>query len=113
MPLLPAGRGRGIAVFPTRGGLYRHLAERDAEPEGKVVVELEGKLSEERDLDADAGALLVHPERIVEIRPLDAELLARLSFTGVAGPSEREESSPGTGARKAIAYRAAEEKGLG
>ncbi len=49
---------------------------RDTEPEGKVVVELEGRLSDERDLDADAGALLVHPERIVAIEPLDAELLA-------------------------------------
>lgn len=72
-------RRKGIAVFPTRAGLYRYLAERDAKPEGKVVVELEGRLSEERDLDADAGALLVHPERIVTIRPLDAELLARLA----------------------------------
>lgn len=72
-------RRRGIAVFPTRGGLYRYLAERDADLEGKVVVELEGRLSEERDLDADAGALLVHPQRIVAIQPLDAELLSSLS----------------------------------
>jgi hypothetical protein len=70
---------QGIAVFPARGGLYKYLAERDADSAGKVVVELEGRLSDERDLDADAGALLVHPERIVAIQPLDAELLARLS----------------------------------
>jgi hypothetical protein len=68
-------RRQGIAVFPTRGGLYRYLAERNADPEGKVVVELEGVLSEERDLDADAGALLVHPQRILAIQPLKAELL--------------------------------------
>jgi hypothetical protein len=43
--------------------------------EGKVVVELEGTISDERDLDADAGALLVCPERIVAVFPLDARLL--------------------------------------
>jgi hypothetical protein len=74
-------RRHGIAVFPTRGGLYRYLAERDTDPGAKVVVELEGRLSEERDLDADTGALLVHPLRIVAIQPLDAELLSSLSQT--------------------------------
>lgn len=69
---------RGVAVFPIREGLYRYLAERDAELRGKVVVELEGRLSDERDLDADAGALLVHPERIVGVEPLDAELVGEL-----------------------------------
>jgi hypothetical protein len=68
-------RRKGIAVFPAREGLYRYLAERDAELKDKVVVELEGRPSEERDLDADAGALLVHPERIVAVRPLDPELV--------------------------------------
>lgn len=71
-------RRRGVAVFPAREGLYRYLAERDAEIEGKVVVELEGRLSDERDLDADAGALLVHPERIVGVEPLDAGLVAAI-----------------------------------
>jgi hypothetical protein len=62
----------GIAAFPTREGLYRYLAGKpEAQIEGKVMVELEGPLSEERDLDADAGALLVCPERIVSITPLD------------------------------------------
>lgn len=32
-------RRRGIAVFPTRAGLYRYLAERDAEVGDKVMVE--------------------------------------------------------------------------
>lgn len=31
-------RRAGLAVFPKREGLYRYLAERDAEVEGKVVV---------------------------------------------------------------------------
>lgn len=66
---------RGIAVFPTRAGLYRYLAERDAEVSDRVLVELEGEPSEDVDLDADAGALLVHPTRIVAVAPLDAALL--------------------------------------
>lgn len=68
---------RGVAVFPTREGLYRYLAlkEEDAELEGKVVVELQGPLSEERDLDADQGALLVLPERVVSVAPLDPQLV--------------------------------------
>jgi hypothetical protein len=71
-------RRAGIAVFPTREGLYRYLAEKNASVEGKIVVELEGRLSDERDLDADAGALLLLPERIVETTPLDTRLIAAI-----------------------------------
>ena len=71
-------RRRGVAAFPTREGLYRYLAERNANLERKVVVELAGRLSDERDLDADTGALLVHPEQVVEVLPLDAELIAAI-----------------------------------
>ncbi len=81
-------RRHGVAVFPTREGLYRYLAERDARVEGKVVVELEGRIADERDLDADAGALLVHPEEIVEVQPLDPELIEAVRSRledGVAG----------------------------
>lgn len=81
-------RRRGVAVFPTREGLYRYLAERNAHTEGKVVVELEGRIAEERDLDADADALLVHPREIVEVQPLDRELISAIRARldkGVAG----------------------------
>jgi hypothetical protein len=71
-------RRAGIAVFPAREGLYRYLAEKNASVEGKIVVELEGRLGEERDIDADAGALLLMPERIVEAVPLDTELIAAI-----------------------------------
>jgi hypothetical protein len=65
-------RRRGIAVFPSREGLYRYLAwKSDSEPEGKIVVELAGRLSDDRDLDADHGALLIFPERVVAVEPLD------------------------------------------
>ena len=66
---------RGIAAFPARRGLYRYLAERDDELEGKVVVEMEARVGDERDLDADTGALLVMPTAIKELRPLDLELV--------------------------------------
>jgi len=75
-------RRRGVAVFPAKEGLYRYLAERGAEVEGKVVVELEGRISDERDLDADAGALLVSPEEVVAIEPLDAELVLAIRSRG-------------------------------
>jgi hypothetical protein len=68
-------RRRGIAVFPSAEGLYRYLVERDGNVEGSLIVALEGRLSDDRDLDADAGALLVHPERILEVRPVDREIV--------------------------------------
>lgn len=67
---------RGVAVFPRREGLYRYLAwKNDAEVGGKVVVELVGALSDDRDLDADHGALLVFPDRVVSVEPLDPALV--------------------------------------
>jgi len=71
-------RRHGVAVFPTAEGLYRYLAERNADVNNRLIVEVEGRLADERDLDADAGALLVHPEGIVEVKPLDAKLIARI-----------------------------------
>lgn len=69
-------RRRGIAVFPAREGLYRYLAwKNDASVEGKVVVELAGELSEDRDLDADHGALLIFPDQLFSVEPLDAEVV--------------------------------------
>jgi hypothetical protein len=65
----------GTAVFPSREGLYRYLAVKEADVEDSVVVELEGPVSEDLDLDADEGALLIHPRRIVGIEPLDADLV--------------------------------------
>lgn len=70
-------RRHGVAVFPSREGLYRYIAwKNDAGAEGKVVVELAGELSEDCDLDADLGALLVLPEEVVSVERLDPELVA-------------------------------------
>jgi hypothetical protein len=81
-------RRHGVAVFPNREGLYRYLAwKSDAGVEGKAVVELAGELSEDRDLDADHGALLVLPERVVSVEPLDPGLVA--SIRDRVGEEER------------------------
>ena len=70
---------RGLAVFPSREGLYRYLAwKNDAGVEGQVVVEIEGELSGDLDLDADHGALLVLPERLVSVERLDPQVVAAI-----------------------------------
>ncbi len=67
----------GVSVFPDEEGLYRYMARRDADLEGSVVVELEGRRSQDEDFDADEGALLVHPTRIVDSRPVDMDAVRR------------------------------------
>ncbi|HVD86253.1 MAG TPA: hypothetical protein VNB59_02490 [Solirubrobacterales bacterium] len=77
-------RRHGIAVFPSREGLYRYLAWKEAELDGRVVVELAGTLSDDCDLDADHGALLIFPDRVVSVEPLDPEVVRAIqSRTGV------------------------------
>jgi hypothetical protein len=71
-------RREGVSVFPTEGGLYRYLVEQGAELDGTVVVEVAGDLSPDRDLDADSGALLAHPQEIVSVREIDEERVAEL-----------------------------------
>lgn len=61
----------GVSVFPSIEGLRRYLAERDAEANGCGVVELDGELTGDVDLDADAGALLIQPTRVVGMCPLE------------------------------------------
>ncbi len=68
----------GISVFPDEDGLYRYVLKRDAELDGACVVELEGMSSNDEDFDADEGALLVKPDRIVDVRDLDQERLGEL-----------------------------------
>jgi hypothetical protein len=63
----------GVSVFPTLAGLYRYLVERDFDFDDQVIVELEGDLSDEPDLDADEGSLLVHPTEIITRHAVDFE----------------------------------------
>ena len=64
-------RRDGVSVFPSIEGLVRYIEAREAGSDGYVVVELEGELTGDRDLDADAGALLLRPTRVVATRPFD------------------------------------------
>jgi len=66
-------RRAGVSSFPTADGLRRYLRERDADLNGDVILELEGALSGDRDLDADDGAILVFPRRIAGRLPASPE----------------------------------------
>jgi len=73
----------GISSFPKLDGLHRYLVERHADLSRHVILELEGELSEDRDLDADEGAILSQPTRIVGCHEVNGlrirELRNRLS----------------------------------
>jgi hypothetical protein len=58
----------GVSVFPDEDALYRYMVRRDADIEEARLVELEGEPSEDEDFDADEGAVLVRPRRIVSVR---------------------------------------------
>src|SRR3954447_4279575 len=60
----------GVSVFPNAKGLLRYMIRRGTDLNGCRLVELEGELSGELDFDADEGALLVRPTRIVDDRPI-------------------------------------------
>jgi hypothetical protein len=68
----------GVSVFPDEDGLYRYMIKRDADLDGCVLVELEGEQSPDEDFDADEGALLVRPTKIVDTRPLDRDRIEAL-----------------------------------
>ena len=76
---------RGISAFPSLDGLYRYLIERDADLNDSVVVELDAALSDDVDLDADCGAVLVHPTRVVARHPIDAARVNELRDELAAG----------------------------
>ena len=62
----------GVSVFPDEDGLYRYMIRRDADlNEQCQLVKLEGEQSEDEDFDADEGALLIRPRRIVDSGELD------------------------------------------
>ena len=69
---------RGVSVFPDEDGLYRYMIKREGRLEGRRLVVLEGELSEDEDVDADEGALLVRPSRIVDVGDVDMDCVERL-----------------------------------
>ena len=62
---------RGVSVFREADELYRYIVKRETDATGSILVELEGKLSDDVDFDADEGALLVFPTRIVATAEID------------------------------------------
>jgi hypothetical protein len=70
---------RGVSAFPTIEGLYRYLVENDADLSGDVIVEIEGVLADDCDLDADQGAVLVLPRAVGEVRDIDPEIIASVA----------------------------------
>ena len=69
----------GVSVFPDEDGLYRYMIKRDADLDERCkLVELEGEQSDDEDFDADEGALLVHPRRIVSTGSLDWDRIEEL-----------------------------------
>lgn len=69
---------RGVSVFPDPDGLYRYMVRRDTDMADSLIVELEGQLSDDVDFDADEGALLVFPTRIIEAKPVDQDRIGAL-----------------------------------
>jgi hypothetical protein len=59
-----------VSVFPTIEGLRRYLAERDAETCGHAIVVLAGEVTNDVDLDADSGAVLIRPTDVLGLDPL-------------------------------------------
>jgi hypothetical protein len=72
---------RGVSVCTDLDDLVDYFAECECDygPEyidRLVVIELEGSLSEDDDFDADRGAYLIYPSRIVSVQPVPDELRA-------------------------------------
>jgi hypothetical protein len=54
--------------------ISRYIVEQGGDLDGFVILELEATLSGDLDLDADRGAVLVIPERILAREPVDRKL---------------------------------------
>jgi len=64
---------RGVSVFREADELYRYMLNRDSDMQGSILVCLEGRESDDVDFDADEGALLVFPTRIVAAMDVDRD----------------------------------------
>jgi hypothetical protein len=61
---------RGVSAFPTAEALYHYLLATKASLVG-LLVELEADPSDDPDFHADQGAVLVIPNEIVRVRPIE------------------------------------------
>jgi hypothetical protein len=66
----------GVSVLPTVEGLYHYMLAKEADLDGCVIVELEANPAQDLDFDADQGAMLVIPTRILGCAAVDHELAA-------------------------------------
>lgn len=64
-------RQDGVSVCRTIGQLEAYLADRSPSRANTVLVELEGDECDDQDLDAEHGALLVRPTRIISVRSIN------------------------------------------
>jgi DnaJ-class molecular chaperone len=58
----------GISVLPEEDGLYRYMAARDGNVADAKLLVLEGESTGDTDFDADEGAVLIRPTRVVDVR---------------------------------------------
>ena len=68
----------GVSVFPEEDGLYRYMLKRDGALDGARLLVLEGDLAPDEDFDADEGAVLIRPRRILEVRDPDKRRIGEL-----------------------------------
>jgi DnaJ-class molecular chaperone len=68
----------GVSVFPAEEGLYRYMLRRRGNLGGALLVELEGEPTGDEDFDADEGALLIRPTRIVDVCEPDWDRIKEL-----------------------------------
>ncbi len=68
----------GVSVFPDEDGLYRYMIGRDGDVRDARLVVLEGEPSGDEDFDADEGAVLIRPTRVIEVRAPDLQRLDEL-----------------------------------
>ncbi len=76
----------GVSVCGTENGVLDYFATRAAQGIGydadflacMVMVEVDGPYGEDEDDDAAEGALLILPERVLSVRPLDADDIATI-----------------------------------
>ncbi len=68
----------GVSVCRSLETLAAYIVDRSAYTDGCVVVKLEGTVSDDEDWDAEDGAVLVHPTRIVAVTPYETSALRTL-----------------------------------
>lgn len=68
----------GVSVFPAAEGLYHYMLVRGTELEGCTIVELDAAPAGDVDFDADEGAMLVLPIRVIGCASADPEIASEV-----------------------------------